>query len=422
MKKVWLLTIAFALAPGAALAQEAETTTPDGTVPPPEPAPAPVAPVEETPAEEEAAAEEEEESNWYDNLTIGAFADAYYMVDWNFPEVGTASQLVGHRGYDAANGFNVAFAGLDLSYAGENVGATIQLRYGQGADRLLIGTGFGDVPGSANLKGYFGLKQAFVSWMPTEGLQLDVGQFDTIYGAEVSESYLNINYSRSALYYLMQPFYHTGLRLTYALSDTITLKGLVVNGINNGIDNNFSPMVGAQIVVAPSDTFQLYAGYATGSAFGVGITNPSVVEPRSDSDWLHFFDVVANLQLGDFRLLANADFWLTPNGDDFDFSGGVSVAAQYALSDTFGLGARVDFLFNADAFFVQPYEQLVTGTLTADYHPVENLTIRLEHRIEFADEDVFATGQLEDDGAGGLAMDTQAIWNATTLSLVVHTN
>ncbi len=419
MKKVWLLTLALTLAPGAALAQDAEAA-PEDTAPSSDTASpemtTTVAPVVE---EEVVAEEEEEESSWYDNLTVGAFADAYYMVDWNLPEIPVGAQAVGHRAYDAASGFNVAFAGLDLAYAGENVGATIQLRYGQGADRLLIGTGFGGISTTSNLKGYFGLKQAFVSWMPTEGLQIDLGQFDTIYGAEVSESYLNVNYSRSALYYLMQPFYHTGLRLTYALSDTMTIKGIVVNGINNGIENNFSPMVGAQLVVAPSDTFQLYAGYATGSSFGVGITDPTAPEPRSDSDWLHYFDVVANLQLGDFRLIGNADFWLTPDGGDgYDFAGGVSVAGQYALTDKFALAARVDFLFNADAFFLQAYDNLLTATLTADYRPIDNLTIRLEHRFEFADEDVFVEGNAD---AGGV-MGTQGIWNATTLSMVVHTN
>ena len=365
------------------------------------------------------AAQPETRAHWYDSLTVGAFADAYYMVDWNRPEVGVAAQRVGHRAYDASSGFNVAFAGLDLAYAGENVGAVIQLRYGQGADRLLIGTGFGAISPTSNLKGYFGLKQAFVSFLPTEGLQIDLGQFDTIYGAEVSESYLNVNYSRSALYYLMQPFYHTGLRLTYAPSDTMTIKGIVVNGINNGIENNFSPMVGAQLVVAPSDTFQLYAGYATGSSFGTGIADPTAPADRSDADWLHYFDVVANLQLGDFRLIGNADFWLTPDGGDgFDFAGGVSVAGQYAITDQFALAARVDFLVSADAFFLQAYDNLVTATLTADYRPVDNLTIRLEHRFEWADADVFSEGNLD---AGGV-MGQQAFWNATTLSMVVHTN
>jgi hypothetical protein len=78
----------------------------------------------------------------------------------------------------------------------------------------------------------------------------------------------------------------------------------------------------------------------------------------------------------------------------------------------------VDFLVNADAFFLQAYDNLVTATLTADYRPVDNLTIRLEHRFEWADADVFSEGNLD---AGGV-MGQQAFWNATTLSMVVHTN
>jgi hypothetical protein len=423
VKKVWLLTIACALAPGAALAQD-PTATPDDTAAPSDTTSPDVtttdAPAEEPAVEEEAAAEEEE-SNWYDNLSIGAFADAYYMFDWNRPDNPAAAVAPFHRAYDAANGFNVAFVGLDLAYSGENVGATIQLRYGQGADRLLIGTGF--AMDSNLLKGYFGLKQAFVSWMPTESLQIDLGQFDTIYGAEVSESYLNVNYSRSALYYLMQPFYHTGLRVTYAINDTLTLKGIVVNGINNGVDNNFTPWVGTQLVVAPSDTFQLYVGYATGSAGGSlsSIVNPYSTEGRFDDNWQQYFDVVANVQLGDLRIIGNADFWWDP--DDELFAGGVSGAVQYAISEKFNLAGRVDFLFNADEYFGSGYDQLVTGTLTASYMPVENLAIRLEHRIEWADEDVFPTGNFGvDDGMGGVGGDVQGIWNATTISLVAHTN
>jgi len=78
----------------------------------------------------------------------------------------------------------------------------------------------------------------------------------------------------------------------------------------------------------------------------------------------------------------------------------------------------VDFIGNADAFFLQAYDNLLTATLTADYRPIDNLTIRLEHRFEFADEDVFVEGNAD---AGGV-MGTQGIWNATTLSMVVHTN
>ena len=199
------------------------------------------------------AAQPETRAHWYDSLTVGAFADAYYMVDWNRPEVGVAAQGVVHRAYDAASDFNVAFAGLDLAYAGENLGSVIQL----------------------------------------------------------------------------------------------------------------------------------YAGYATGAGSTTGIADPKVPDERSDGDWLHYFDVVANLELGDPRLIANADFWLTPEeligaGTGYDFAGGVSVTGQYAITDEFALASRVDFIGNADAFFLQAYDNLVTATLTADYRPVDNLTIRLD--------------------------------------------
>ena len=58
-----------------------------------------------------------------------------------------------------------------------------------------------------------------------DGLTIDVGLFDTIYGAEVADSWVNFNYTRSPLNYLMQPFYHLGVRATYEVSDRLDQPG-----------------------------------------------------------------------------------------------------------------------------------------------------------------------------------------------------
>ncbi|MCA9612310.1 MAG: outer membrane beta-barrel protein, partial [Myxococcales bacterium] len=198
----------------------AEPPPPVVLAPPPPPV------VEAEPEPEPAAAPADPEPSVWDRMSLNVFGDAYYMVDWNRPDSRTAPQDVGHRAFDSQAGFGLAFGGLDFRYAGDQFGATVDLRFGDGAARLL---------GNANPV-FSVLKQAYVSWTPSEMLSFDLGQFDTIYGAEVADSWRNLNYTRGALYYLMQPFYHTGLRAKLTLNDRIGLTAMLVNGTNNPVN------------------------------------------------------------------------------------------------------------------------------------------------------------------------------------------
>ena len=75
-------------------------------------------------------------------------------------------------------------------------------------------------------------------------MSFDFGKFDTIYGAEVAESQDNLNYTRGVVYWFTQPLFHTGLRVNAELTDELMLRGLLVNGSNNTIDNNVGKNLG----------------------------------------------------------------------------------------------------------------------------------------------------------------------------------
>src|SRR2546421_356327 len=82
---------------------------------------------------------------------------------------------------DAANGFALHWAGVNVSYAPDPVGGTVGLRFGPGAGLYNAGVD------AANSLTY--VKQAFVSWKPGGGqVQLDLGKFDTWIGAEVADT------------------------------------------------------------------------------------------------------------------------------------------------------------------------------------------------------------------------------------------
>ena len=341
---------------------------------------------------------EEEEPKWYDNISLGAFVDAYGAIRSDRNREGGG---YGHEAYVQADGFSLAFAGLDVAYEGEEFGATISFRAGPGVVRFFAG--------DQGPLGIDNITQAYATWKPglIEGLTLDLGMFGTIYGAEVAESWMNQNYSRGALYYAFQPFWHTGLRAAYAVNDTLTVTGLVVNGVNTMFEDNKSPSLGLQLGIAPSDAFSLAVGYLGalhphngGEAPGPG---------RPGSGFQNFFDVVANVSVGDFSLVGNFDINLyQPNsGDDMENWWGISVAPGYAFTDWFGAAARVEYLGATTDVLGEEDGTLLTLTGTLDFKPVPNsgaVVLRPEFRYEMASFDDYYF-----DDKGG---PTDAFWSA----------
>ena len=396
------------------------------------PAPEPVAVVETTTivAEEPVAEETEEEGSWSDDLSISLFADAYYNVDWNLSNVNPDSGYLnlngtqGHRAYVRTNGFALSFLGFEASYMKEKYGFTGSLRFGPSANPLI-----GQLGGGLGLDF---VKQAFVSLMPTESLTIDFGQFDTIYGAEVADSWANVNYTRGALYFLMQPFWHTGLRVAYQASDLVALKFLVVNGVNQPFDSDRAVDLGAQLVLTPSEEFAAYIGYYGAQAKPDGQT------------WSHFFDLVATADLDPVLLVFNADLGIN------DFAGvdesttywGLSLAARLALASEWGLGLRGEYLSetgsdaaseiiadlassedgspSATDFFD---DYLATVTLTLEYIPScmdGNVIFRLDNRLETSGVDLFYEGA--DSVVGGQAVANTGTFVSSVLGVVVKTN
>jgi len=339
---------------------------------PTEPAPAaePVAEAgdDETTVEDVEAPEAEPANQWADELTISTFADGYAQGIWTLPEPfgGDRSAVIGYRPFTHIGGLTLSFAGFDMDYQAGPIGATLNLRFGTSVPRLLG-------PTSGLPDGMQFLKQAFVSWRAFEGFQVDFGQFDTIYGAEVSESWNNPTYSRGALYNLVQPFYHTGFRVAYSPVDELTITGLAVNGWNNVLDDNDMKTFGLHMTYA-SGPLTIAGGYLGGPE-GAG----------NEDLWRHFADVVITIDLGDVDLSANADYVAEDlGGGTFDQLWGVMAAGRVAFPPFIALALRGEYIGDPD-----DDTGLVTGTFTFEVTPTENIVLRLDNRVDVSTEDDF---------------------------------
>jgi hypothetical protein len=72
------------------------------------------------------------------------------------------------------------------------------------------------------------------------------------------------NYSRSLLFQLAIPLYHSGVRLTYSPNDKVTLMGGVINGWNDVNDNNTAKSVMASVTFKPSGSLSIIGNYIGG--------------------------------------------------------------------------------------------------------------------------------------------------------------
>ncbi|HEY6079077.1 MAG TPA: porin, partial [Polyangiaceae bacterium] len=424
--------------------------------PAPEPTPLPAAPAEPAPhADPEPdlpplESYSEGGDAWYDLIDFSAFVDAY--AGWNFnnpkPQYGRNT----YRAHDQANGFALSWVGVNASYPADPVGGTISLRFGPTATQL------GSCP-SGTCDSDVGLqyvKQAFVSWKPggaDSAITLDLGKFDTPYGVEVAESQLNVNYTRSFLYTLAQPSFHTGLRANFAVAEVFDFRLLAVNGWNRSIDNNVGKTFGAQGTLhiknaEGADALTASLGYlagpeaddtqsvscpdgevfspdaAGGCAPGMaGATTGTLDRGSANSDsWQHLVDLVVVADpIRQLRLLLNADFGLANVYDSFedDYLSrsyfGVLLGARVAITEGFGIGARGEYVSDPDGFLTHYDNEkisLVSGTLTLEALPADFLTVKLDARIDWSDKEIFNKD----------LRDLTGKQFTTTLGVVAHTN
>jgi hypothetical protein len=432
-----------------AFAQTPAPPAPAPTAPPAPPAtatpaaPATVATPEAAPVTDAPApAAPPAKPHWYDAITLGAFVDTYASVNYNFPRPQTLTFGLGgnqFRAFDVTNGFALNWAGLDASYAPDPIGATVSLRVGPAA-ALYNAT---DAPFGLQL-----VKQAFVSWKPGGAagtVTLDLGKWDEPYGSEVADTQLNINYSRSLLFWYAQPLYFTGLRFDWAPSDKLDFKLFAANGWNESVSLNRGKTGGLQLNWKPSGASLVSAGYAVGPqqpdtivvscAAGTApdsagncvatVNAPGGTSaldvPSGVSNLRHLADLVIDVTVADrLRFLLNADFGAEDRtGASTTTWYGANLALRYAMSDAWSIAGRGEWLWDTDGWITGTFKKhtnFVDGTATLGWSPNGNFIVKLEQRLDWATTD--AGDPLFQTGLSG----TSHTQTTTMLGVVAKTN
>jgi hypothetical protein len=446
-RSIGLLVVA---CPQAALAQSPPAApATDAPAPVVGPVVAPVAPA--IAGAESAARAEAPATRWYDEIQLGGFVDGYASVNWNFPRPASPTALGGgnqFRAFDTTQGFALHWVGVDASFAPQPIGGTVSLRFGPGA-ALYSGA-------AESAIGLQNVKQAFVSWKPSERVVLDFGKFDQPYGAEVADSQGNLSYTRGLVFWYLQPLYFTGVRATFALGESVEWKLLAVNGWNASADVNLAKSLGTQLNFKPSGDVLVSLGYLVGAeqpnyttcaadttydtatrscAASPGSPGALVDRGGADKRLRHLVDFVVDVSpTPALRFLANADWGAEKVYDPATAEEttvtywGASLAGRYAFASSFYAALRGEYLADEDGFatlgaYTAPTGRevkLASGTLTLGYSPTDHIVLKLDQRMDRSlgkdangDVDELFQKKIRDTAAGQMT---------TTLGVVVKTN
>jgi hypothetical protein len=307
--------------------------------------------------------------------SFSGLLDGYYSYGANHPGSGI-NQL---RNFDVrANQFGFNMGKVTAEYAKGPFG----LRFDVGGGRT-----FDLVNGADEAPRFMqNVLQAYGTFKPAsaKGLQLDFGKFVTSAGAEVIESNLNWNYSRSLLFAWTIPFYHFGLRASMPVNKHFTAGLQVVNGWNNVIDNNSGKTIGLTGAINAGPVTWTHNYY-----FGPEKTD-------TNRGYRHVYDTTAVVAANRFTsFYINFDYGLDKRIEGgSDKWTGIGGAARFLISPKIALTPRLEWFNDIDGFSTGTVQQVKEVTLTGEYLFIPGVTGRLEFRRDWSNQPFFDRGDI----------------------------
>jgi len=333
-----------------------------------------VASAEQPPAPAPAASDTTK--SFFTDTQFGGLVDVYYDYYSTQPE-GDAL----YRNFDTRhNALRLSMAQLWISKTpttDQRAGYRVKLNFGHAATMINAYE-----PSTADALKNF--EEGFVSYLAPvgKGLQFDFGKFVTQHGAEVIEAKDNWNYSRSLLFALAIPYYHTGVRATYAINDKVSVMGTFVNGWNDFKDNNSGKTFGAQVMFKPIPALSIVQNYMTG---------PEAAD--SNDSWRQLSDTIATLTVSPaLSLMANYDYGHDTIAGVKGHWQGVAGYAKFQANKWVAVSPRFEIYDDASGLTTGAAQTLKEFTGTVEVKAMEGLLCRVEYRSDFSDQEVFTNG------------------------------
>ena len=308
-------------------------------------------------------------------FSFSGYVDAYYSYNFNNPySDGNDGRIFDVR----HDNMSLGLVQTAIGYKSEKSEVFLDLGFGPNAELGNFGNtiGFGDGTGSSSLS----IKQAYFAYNFSDKVKLTVGQYGTHVGYELIDAPLNFNYSLSYLFG-NGPFYHTGAKFDFSLSDNFGFMLGVVNGWDALVDYNDKKSIAAQVYFAPVEQWNVYLNYLGGDEYDpreAGAAGNSYFGSYSGS-MTNIFDLTTTFQASEkFLIGVNAALGLYATGAKEEDAndpytkdatwGGAALYLNYAASEKFGIGLRSEYFedYSGIRYPATPGFQALAFTLTGD--------------------------------------------------------
>ena len=226
-------------------------------------------------------------------IQVHGLADGTYDYNLNHPNTSMGSKggpnptapggcLNQLRAFDIdCQSWNLAQFNLHIARVADGgVGFVTDLNFGELANVMRASTRNSNLNPLQTSNDVVDLTQAYLTYTVPwgQGINLQLGRFVTLLGAEVIPVYNNQNFneSRGLLFTLGEPLTHTGLRGTYAFNSAVSLTLGVNNGWDDVADNNSGQSVEGELSLNPTANISLVLN---------GIYGPEQVNRGNTQRW-----------------------------------------------------------------------------------------------------------------------------------------
>jgi hypothetical protein len=263
----------------------------------------------------------------------------------------------------------------------------IQLTAQYSADkvRAIATLHYGDIPSSAWSPDFNMIQEANAGIRLSKKIWLDAGFFKTHIGTEALLPKDNIT-SSLAIITFYEPWWQSGIKLSYVPSDKLLLCFHVLNGYNTYIDNNKSKSFGITLTYTINEKGSL--GY-------YNLLGNELPENISGKHMRFLNNIVFNYQFTP-KLKANIGFdYITQQNSQILYSQKTAsaysgiITFKYQAKPLFGIYVRGETFSDENGFltgYILDANKKITGyivsgvTLGMEYKPKDNAFIRLEGR------------------------------------------
>ncbi len=199
--------------------------------------------------------------------TITGSVDTYFRYNFANPSDGMTNNFTSFT--NSQNSFQLGMASVRADHTFGKASATVDLGFGPRAEEF----SYGD-PAHPTL---FAVKQAYLSYAISDKFKLTMGKWMTHIGYELTDAYLNRNYSMDYMF-SYGPFSHTGLKADIGLG----AKSALMIGVANATDMVANPglrryALAQYSTATKDDKFAAYVNYQGSYGGSFNLTQFDVV-------------------------------------------------------------------------------------------------------------------------------------------------